>query len=280
MNYRHNKPLERGMGMVKDTKALKEPVEACELKTADIVLIHTKRSFWSWIIRFGTHCYWNHALIVCGVNGSEQSYDNTIVVDPKTDGSIEMDCASKYLGRLKKYNVAVKRLEAEWFQDDGQSGKPDVRSLICDIAASEAATGVHPKLAQIINRLTRQVTVIYRFIRRKMKRARVSLNFPWSIRPTQVKAFTCSGFVQWCYYKGVSQTVEERGADESRLQEVMFNPRIERKATPFELLTTTPADLANCAKLSWKYVIVNGVIREVTSGEEANLIITTGAQEI
>ncbi len=262
--------------MVTNTKTLEEPVKAFKLKTADILLVHTKRSFWSWIIRFGTHCYWNHALIVCTVNGSEQGYDNTIIVDPKTDGSVEMDCASKYLGRLNKYNVAVKRLEAEWFQDDGQSGKPDVRHLICDIAASEAVTGVHPKLAQLINRFTRQITVIYRFIRRKMKGARVSLNFPWSIRPTEVKAFTCSGFVQWCYYKGVSHTVEKGYSDDSRLEEVIFNPRIERKATPFELLTTTPADLAKCAKLSWKYVVMNGVIREVASGEEAELIIANG----
>jgi hypothetical protein len=91
-----------------------------------------------------------------------------------------------------------------------------------------------------------------------------------------VKAFTCGGFVQWCYYKGVSHKVAEGYADESKLREVVFNPRIERKATPFELLTTTPADLANCAKLSWKYIIMNGVIREVSSGEEANLIIETG----
>jgi hypothetical protein len=271
-----NKQQEGGTGMVTDTKILRESYKDFKLKTADILLVHTKRSIWSWLIRLGTHCYWNHALIVCEINGLEEGYDSTIVVDPKTDGSIEMDRAGKYLGRLDKYDVAVKRLEAGWFQDNGQSGKPDIRNLICDIAASEAATGVHPKLAQIINRFTRQVTVIYRFIRRKIKRARVSLNFPWSIRPTQVKAFTCGGFVQWCYYKGVSHTVEKGYADESKLQEVVFNPRIERKVTPFELLTTTPADLANCAKLSWKYVIMNGVIREVSSGEEANLIIATG----
>jgi hypothetical protein len=168
-----NKQQEGGIGMVTDTKILRESVKAFKLKTADILLVHTKRSFWSWIIRFGTHCYWNHDLIVCKVKNPEQSYHDTIVVDPKTDGSIEMDCASKYLGRLDKYDVAVKRLEADWFQDNGQAGKPDIRSLICNIAASEAVTSVHPKLAQLINRSIRQITVIYRFIRRKMKSSKV-----------------------------------------------------------------------------------------------------------
>ena len=261
--------------MVKDTKVLKEAVEACKLKPADILLIHTKRSLWSWIIRFGTRCYWNHALIVCTVENPEQSHNNTIVVDPKTDGSIKIDCVSKYLGKLNKYDVAVKRLEAEWFQDDYQASELRFRSRICNIAENEVVTRVRSKLVELINRTIRQITVIYRFVRRKIKRPKAPLHLPWNIRPIQMKAFTCSGFVQWCYYKGVSQIVEEKGADESRLQEVLFNPRAKKKVTPFELLTTTPADLANCAKLSWKYVIKDGLIREVSSGEETKLITVT-----
>jgi hypothetical protein len=262
--------------VITHTWVLKEAVEACKLKAADILLIHTKRSLWSWIIRFGTRCYWNHALIVCTLENTDQSYHNTIIVDPKTDGSIQMDCASKYLSRLDKYDVAVKRLEAEWFQDDYQSDGPGFRSRICNIAANEVASKFGSNLMVLINRTIRQITVIYRFVRRKIKGPKAPLHLPWNIRPIQMKAFTCSGFVQWCYYKGVSQVLEEMGADRSMFQEVLFNPRVKKKVTPFELLTTTPADLANCAKLSWKYIIKDRVIREVSSGEEAKLISVTG----
>lgn len=262
--------------VITDTKVLKESAITCKLKAADILLVHTKRSLWGWIIRFGTRCYWNHALIVCTAGNQEQSYSDTLVVDPKTDGSIEMDCVSKYLGRLNKYDVAVKRLEAEWFQDDCQSGDPDFRSRICSIATNEAITKLGSKLARLINRTVRQIKVIYRFVRRKIKGSKATLHLTWNVRPIQMKAFTCSGFVQWCYYKGVSQIVKERRVDRSRLREVIFKPRAKKKVTPFELLTTTPADLANCANLSWKYVIKDGVIREVSSGEEAKLITVTG----
>jgi hypothetical protein len=187
-----------------------------------------------------------------------------------------MDCVSKYLGRSNKYNVAVKRLEAEWFQNNCQSGELGFNNRICNIATNEVVTKLGSKLIGLINRTIRQITVIYRFVRRKIKCPKAPLHLPWNIRPIQMKAFTCSGFVQWCYYKGVSQIVEERGVDKSRLQEVLFNPRAKKKVTSFELLTTTPADLANCAKLSWKYVIKDGVIREVSSGEEAELITVTG----
>jgi hypothetical protein len=262
--------------VITGTRVSRESVEACKLKAADILLIHTKRSLWGWIIRFGTRCYWNHALIVCRVENPEQSYHNTIVVDPKTDGRIEMDCISKYLGRLNKYDVAVKRLEAEWFQNDCQSGEPGFSSRIGNIAANEVVTKLGSKLVELINRTIRQITVIYRFVRRKIKHSKAPLHLPWNIRPIQMKAFTCSGFVQWCYYKGVSQIVEERGIDRSRLREVLFKPKAKKKVNPFELLTTTPADLANSANLSWKYVIKDGVIREVSSGEEAKLITVAG----
>jgi hypothetical protein len=262
--------------MVKDIKVSKEVIKACRLKPADVLLIHTKRSLWSWIIRLGTHSYWNHALIVCDVKTPEQNYQDTIVVDPKTDGSITIDYASKYLGKLNKYTVAVKRLEAAWFQDEGQPDKPSIRSRICSIAAGEVASKSGSKLLELVNRTMRQVTVIYRFARRKIKGSKAPLRLPWSIRPVQMKSLTCSGFVQWCYYKGVSQMMKERRGDRPRLQEVIFNPRAKKKVTPFELLTTTPADLASCAKLSWKYIIMDGVTREFQSGEEANLVTVTG----
>ena len=254
----------------------RKPVEICKLNAADILLIHTKRSLWGYIIRFGTRCYWNHALIVCTVEQPEHNHSNTLIVDPKTDGRVEMDYISKYLGRLNKYNLAVKRLEAEWFQDDFQSGDVDFRSRICSVAANEAVSQISSKLVKFINRVIRQITVVYRFLRRKIKRSRALIYLPWNIKPIQMKSFTCSGFVQWCYYKGVSQVLEERGISKSRLQDVIFNPRVKKKVTPFELLTTTPADLANCAKLSWKYVIKDGVLREVSSEEEARLITVNG----
>jgi hypothetical protein len=66
--------------------------------------------------------------------------------------------------------------------------------------------------------------------------------------------------------------VEEGSTDKSKLKEVLFNRRARKKVTPFELLTTTPADLAKCDRLSWKYIIKDGLMREISSGEEANLI--------
>ncbi len=254
------------------TIGLQEPVNICQLKTADILLIHTKRSIWGWLIRFATRCYWNHALMVYAVEKAEQGYGTTLVIDSKTSGGIEMDCAAQYLDRLNKYDVAVKRMEADWFQSDHQANKLSFRSRICNIAMNEVDIKLGSKLAEFVDRIIRQITVVVRFVRRKIGGAKLPLHIPHIVRPIQLKAFTCAGFVQWCYYQGVSRILTEGGVDRARLKEVIFNPRVKKKVTPFELLTTTPADLANCNKLSWKYIIKDGVTREVLSGEEAKLI--------
>jgi hypothetical protein len=258
--------------MESNNSHVRKKVKVCRLRATDILLIHTKCNLWGWLIRLGTHCYWNHALMVCSDGNNEQDYRNMLVVDAKTDGTIVMGRVSEYLSRWDKYDVAVKRLEADWFQDKDQTSAEELRSRICNIAVNEVDFKLGLRLLRYFHQIIRQVTVIFRFIRRKINKAYTQPSLAWNIRPVQVKAFTCGGFVQWCYYKAVSKTLEERGGDYSLLDDVVFNPRIKQEPTPFGLLTTTPADLANCDKLSWKYIIKNGVMKEVSCSDDARLV--------
>ena len=109
-----------------DTQALRKDFKSYRLRAADILLVHTKRSLWGWIIRSGTHCYWNHVLMVCSTGKTEQGHDGTLAVDAKTNGTIVMSRVSEYLNRPDKYDVAVKRLVADWFQDSTRRMPPDL----------------------------------------------------------------------------------------------------------------------------------------------------------
>jgi len=233
-----------------------EDIKLEELRPADILLIHTNRSLWGWLIRRGTHCYWNHALMVYSARETGRDCQDILVIDAKTNGSIVFRKLSDYLSRPDKYDVAVKRLNDELLDDDGLTGLLD---NICETAANEVQPELPLKRIRVKNRIFRQCTVIWRFIRRKLHKACQQPNLPWNIRPSQVKAFTCGGFVQWCYFVGVS-SICGNDRDYRRYQnDVIFNSRIADNPTPFELLTTTPADLANCEKLSWVYVVKHGV---------------------
>ncbi len=259
------------IGMERNT--MNTQAKACRLRATDILLVHTKRSFWGWLIRFGTHCYWNHALIVCSTGSKKQDYENMLAVDAKTDGTIVMSRVSDYFNRQDKYDVAVKRLGAGWFHNNRQVPARELHRHIRNIAVNEVQFRLGLRLMRSLKQIIRQLTVILRFIRKKIRHRQTTPNLPWNIRPAQVRAFTCGGFVQWCYYKAVSKMLEERGGDRSMLNDVIFNPRIKKAPTPFELLTTTPADLANCDKLSWKYVIRDGVVREISSSPDERLAV-------
>jgi hypothetical protein len=249
---------------------MQEPAETVRLKLADILLIHSKRNLWGWLIRLGTRCYWNHALMVCGLAEPEAGYDQAIVVDPKTAGGIELGRATEYLGRPDRFDVAVKRLEADWFQNESTAGDLLFLRRVCDIGVKEAGVKGAGRRWKLARKILRQITIIYRFVRRKIKAPHTELRLRRIVHPLDVRAFTCSGFIQWCYYQGVTQALDEGGQDKTRLKEIIFNPRLKKRITPFDLLTTTPADLAQCCQLSWKYVLIGGETRQVSNSDEVS----------
>ena len=103
-----------------------------------------------------------------------------------------------------------------------------------------------------------------------------SQKFPQLYVSLAISPFSPGGFVQWAYYQGLSRILAEDKSDDSRLRDVIFNPRLVGEVTEKGLLSTTPADLANSDRLSWKYVIKNGVVWEVSNKEEVASILKSG----
>jgi hypothetical protein len=250
-------------------------VEVGRLKQADILLTHSKRSYWGWLIRLGTRCYWNHVLILYMVRTPAQGYDKALIIDPRM-GSIRTGNISHYFENPDRYDLAVKRLDKEWFQSDGEADEPSCYQTVCEIALRETTDKFDTRLVGVSRGILRQVRIAYRFLRRKIKypgqgRKRLS-----SItKRLKISAYGCGGFVQWSYYEGVSQVLRE-SEDKARLKDVIFNPRIGETVIQHELLSTTPADLAVSDKLSWEYVVKDGVVWEVSSKEQVDSIINQG----
>jgi len=250
-------------------------VEGDKLKRADILLAHSKGSYWGWLIRLGTRCYWNHAFIIYMVRDPDQDYDKALIIDPKM-GSIRMDNIAHYFENPNRYDVAVKRLDEEWFQNDGEVGGLPYCQTVCDIALRETADKFDTRLVRVGRRILRQVRLAYRFARRRLKYPRPGKKRLSPIAGRlKVNAYSCGGFVQWSYYQGVSRILE-KSLDKTRLQDVILNPRLVEPVTQYELLSTTPADLARSDNLSWKYVVKDGVVWEVSSEEEVSSILKSG----
>jgi hypothetical protein len=252
--------------------AITELVAGGKLKRADVLLTHSKGSYWGWLIRLGTRCYWNHALILYMVGGPRQDNDKALIIDPKM-GSIHVDNISHYFENPNRYDVAIKRLDKEWFQNDSEIGGLPYYQTICDIALRETADKFDTRLIRVSRGILRQVRIAYRFARWKIKYPRPSKKRLSSITERlKISAYGCGGFIQWCYYQGMPRILRE-SQDKTILKDVIFNPRLVDPITQRDLLSTTPADLARSDKLSWKYVIRDGVVWEVSSEEEVASIL-------
>jgi len=252
--------------------AITELVEGGKLKRADILLARSKGSYWGWLIRLGTRCYWNHAFILYMVKDPNQGYSEALIIDPRM-GIIHLDNIARYFGNPSRYDVAVKRLDKEWFQNDSNVGGLSYCQTVCDIARREIDDKPYTRIVRVSRGILRQIRLAYRFVRRRMKYPRPSKKrlSPITLR-LKISAYGCGGFVQWSYYQGASRILEE-SQDKNRLQDVTFNPRLIEPVKQDDLLSITPADLARSDKLSWKYIVKDGVVWAVSSKEEVISIL-------
>lgn len=254
--------------------AMTELVERGRLKRGDVFLARYKRSIYGTITRFGTRCYWNHAFIIYMVRDPDDGFDKALIIDPKM-GSIHLDDIAYYFTRPDKYDVAVRRLEADWFQNDGKGGGLPFCSAVCNVALRETADRYDTRrLRRTLKKAWRATKLGYRFLRRKIKYGRRGpKKVQHFTQRLKVQTYSCSGFVQWVYYLGVSQLMRDKPDREAYLREVVFNPKLTGEVTEEDLLATLPSDLASSDKLAWKYVVKDGVVWEVSSGVEADAVV-------
>ncbi|TET96399.1 MAG: hypothetical protein E3J30_11930 [Anaerolineales bacterium] len=254
--------------------AMKELVEEGRLRRADILLSRTKRSLLGSLIRFGTDSYWNHTLMIYAIRSPRQGYETTFIIESGGSG-IDIHNIAHYFEKPWKYDVAVKRLETDWFQDNEENGGLRYRRRVRGFALREIDDKYdHRLILTIARRFLRQLVLALLFPWQRLKKdpnqRRVQVS---RVIGLDINAYICSGFVQWAYYQAVGKILQEDGLDESRLQDVIFNPRLTGGVTEEKLLATTPADLANSSGLSWKYVVKNGVVWDVAGSEEVDQIV-------
>lgn len=251
---------------------ISELVDSDKLKSADILLEHSRGSFWGWLIRLGTGNYWNHALMVCSISGEGNNYEKTLIIDPRM-GGIRTISMREYFEKYKECDVSVKRFEADWFQDVGKTGEPRFHRMVSDFALrriEDKSTVARPLGSA--RRTLRRLSIIFRFISRKRKLPRLRKTTRRT-KTLNLNTYACSGIVQWSYYRAVARVITEEGFPGRMLQEVIFSPNLVGQFSDGDLLSITPADLARSDKLTWKYVIRDGVVWEVSNEGDVNSII-------
>lgn len=251
--------------------AIKDLVEGGLLRSCDILLMHTRRSPRAWLIQHGTHTYWNHALMVHIVKDANTGHDRTLIIDPKMSG-LKIDEVSYYLNNPDRYDVGVKRFEHKWFHEASDAAGLCCRDRVLDLALRKVREN-QGSVAwwRPVLRFLRHIKLAFHLKQPAAAPGQASEKSS-PRKQLDVTAYTCSGFIQWCFYHSVCDVSAEDANYKHRVEDVVFNPRLSTATDDYSLLSTTPGDLARSDKLSWKYVVRNGMVWEVGSGEEANRI--------
>jgi hypothetical protein len=256
--------------------AMVDMAEGRLLKSCDVLLLHSKRNPRAWLIQRGTHSYWNHALMIHVVDEAALERQRVLIIDPKMSG-LKIDEVGYYLQSPDRYDVGVKRFEQEWFQNDPGTAGMCCRARVLELALRKVNDSL-PRSGQTwraVTRFLRHFKLAFHLKQQMEPRGQQSSNTRGN-EPLDVTAYTCSGFIQWCYYHAVAQALQNNSLIKDRIRETIFNPRLSMEADDYGLLSTTPADLARSDKLVWKYLVKNGVVWEVSNEEEINSITGSG----
>jgi len=154
---------------------------AADLQTGDIILLHTRFRFLSWLIRKGTKSYWNHVAIVLTTFEDLPGYHSVLVAEAASDG-IEIHRIYKFLDN-SSYDIGIKRVSG--------LTKSERDNLTGYILSHIDTPYDYRRLAGLF----------FAFITGRLDRVMTWIN---------PKSFICSSFIQKAFYFSVSKHHQSR----------------------------------------------------------------------
>jgi len=255
------------------SEAASRIIEGNKLEVADVILCRHKRSFFSWLIMWGTKSHWSHAALVFVIRNENAGFGNSFVIESIRDG-ISITNLRDYLEDVRHYDIGIKRLERPWFanSDSGLAIRKKVRGQMLDFIKKRYDVGMIFQIAAMV-------------LAKLIFGARSALyGLEHEIQRTHRKKklvpseFICSGFVQYALYATVRDLVQQKQLSLDDLKAVVLNPKLANHADVMRLplstlLATTPEDIAQNQQLTWKYVVKGGRPYEVRSPAEVDAIM-------
>ncbi len=249
-----------------------EFLKSDKLKRADVVLVGGKKSFFSKMIMKATNSHWSHAALVFVIPHRETGFENTFVIESIGDG-VDITDLSYYIKKhAEEYDVGIRRLDHDWFSDDGKGLdiRKRVRGNMLNSIKAEYDFGAILHIGMMLLR-----KLIFG-IRTRLSGLEKTLSKTRAKGGRVPGQFICSGFVQYGFYNAIKSMIDKGELPEEKLRDVIFNPHLDSDSGIIDydvMLTTTPENIAATDKLTWKYVIKNGKVYDVRSKNEVNDIL-------
>jgi hypothetical protein len=184
-----------------------------KLQTADIILIHTKKSFLRYLIRRVTQSYWDHVALVLFPRDLEKGRYYNQIVEAADPGGVEIHKLDKYLKNPEKYDIGIKRI-------------------------TSVSTDTRKRITAFM--LMNVDAPYYKLSLARFMLASLWKNFSENLLGRQ--RFCCSGFVQRAFYEAANWDEREKLIFRTEYLSPMELQDI-----------TTPGDIAKSTKAVWMY---------------------------
>ncbi|MDD5065749.1 MAG: hypothetical protein PHF84_01755 [bacterium] len=242
-----------------------------ELDILDIILVHTKRSFFPWLIRFGTRSYWNHVAAVFLIRNKDKGFNNSFIIESATGGVDIHNILDEYFLEPRKYDIGIKRIRAGWLKNrkDGLRIRKLVRGHLLDLIDADYDYGL---LLRITRNILDNILFFQRMFFDGIRRYGVA---PLKHHKHVPSRYICSGYVQYTLYQTIKSLLKRKksGIKKVNITDILFNRLFREKEEVNLLLSTTPEDFSSSDRLEWRYIVRNGTVHRINKDEEVKMIL-------
>ena len=243
------------------------------LEPGDIVLSTRLESFFSFLVKRFDDSRFAHAALTFVTPRHYPGVDQSYLIEA-TFGGVDLGAFSEIVAPTAiykdtkeppRYVVGIKRLEADWIT-------PQMRPMVSGRMLRFIKDDDY-NFALLVALATNRSSFFFRLRDRLFGRAPTIGDFLKRSKQFAPVDFICSGFVQFAYMDMVRSAIElgmlpETMADKAR-DDVFFAPWVTPQSSMEELMAVKPIELAATDRLSWKYLIYDGLVYEVSSDQQA-----------
>jgi hypothetical protein len=233
------------------------------LEPADILLMRERSSLFARLVRLFTGSYFSKAAMMFIVPHRERDFAAPYVIEAAFEGVDLTDLSAFVHAREKRFVIAVKRFEANWFE---REERHLVRGFMLNHIKADYDYG------RLFDNLWAALKGSYFYFIRIILGPYKALRLFTKRKPAErLNKFIGPGFVQWGYWEATKFLVDNGLLPRKTLDDVVFREALlEERANGSEfsdddLLSVTAEDLAKSPRLNWKYAIVDGRVWEIES---------------
>lgn len=248
------------------------------LEPADILIMRQRSNWFARAVRLLTGSFFSKAALVFFVPHHEADFAKPFLIEATFKGIDLTDLESFCNRKDKTYVIAVKRVEAPWFEQEE-------RNLVRGFLINHVKAGYDYGL--LFDRFWESIG------RSQFVVLRVLFGPHWALRqltrqrdPVKLNRFIGPGLIQWGYYQAAHSLRDLGLIGPAEVDEVIFRNGIAVDPASgvlspedrLSILAVTAEDFAKSPRLAWKYAILDGDVHRIASEQDFYKLVAASKQ--